>query len=499
MLTSESKTLHGAYIRLTEKFKALWTFHQFLRGVHQTFLGDVPAYKIDFNSTYERLREIASEVTSVAPSETLKDKFDKIETELGLAARTLRLSDRALSPSLVRRFFDKVRPQDEKIVYHLLRFYFSQPDLDSDVADKIDFLATIAATAPGAEGLIARDFTDAVPLFEAITANCPWPASDEGTCAAAVQAFQDLSKDVSRAPTFEALISEKLLDNVRTLKHRLGPALANPRVLAAMGICNVNTKAIFRRLFDEEKKRIQEASGRIEDLEREFARDGQTAVPEEFQRFRSTRDEFRRREGEANVRARDLLALKGSIADLLGKFDLGQVQPDEIEDALEIVEGPAGALAGEEPLTIRNAVQRILAAVEMGDGTNPGLRRLGLEPSELRTARRVVASAGHPSSERDAILLEAAALRIKADEEAGRWRAAQESGPVGEGLIHDVRETLALASETDRRFARLIQEAAEDSQPEEMNSLIRTRFRLLHSFSGLWLLHDSRSNRITQA
>src|SRR5215831_19027451 len=132
MAVPEIEPLHRGYIRLTERFKANWTFHQFLRGVHQTFLGEPPAYKIDFNAIYDRLREIAGEVSSVAPTDALKDKFDQIDAELTLASRTLRLCDRALSPSLVRRFFDKVRPQDEKIVYHLLRFYFAQPELDED-------------------------------------------------------------------------------------------------------------------------------------------------------------------------------------------------------------------------------------------------------------------------------------------------------------------------------------------------------------------------------
>ena len=60
--------------------------------------------------------------------------------------RELRDVDRKISPSFVRRFFEKVRPQDEKIAFYLLRFYFSQPDVDEDVVDKVDFLATVAAT-----------------------------------------------------------------------------------------------------------------------------------------------------------------------------------------------------------------------------------------------------------------------------------------------------------------------------------------------------------------
>ena len=48
--------------------------------------------------------------------------------------------------SFEQEFFEKVRPQDEKIAFYLLRFYFAQPDIDEDVIDKVDFLATVAAT-----------------------------------------------------------------------------------------------------------------------------------------------------------------------------------------------------------------------------------------------------------------------------------------------------------------------------------------------------------------
>lgn len=33
MFVERVQLLHEDYIRLTERFKALWTFHQFLRGV----------------------------------------------------------------------------------------------------------------------------------------------------------------------------------------------------------------------------------------------------------------------------------------------------------------------------------------------------------------------------------------------------------------------------------------------------------------------------------
>jgi hypothetical protein len=497
MAVSEIEPLHRGYIRLTERFKANWTFHQFLRGVHQTFLGEPPAYKIDFNTIYDRLREVAGEVSSVAPTEALRDKFDRIDAELTLASRTLRLCDRALSPSLVRRFFDKVRPQDEKIVYHLLRFYFAQPELDEDVADKIDFLVTVAATAPGGDGLIARDPEQARQLFEAITAGCTWPAPEADAANAAIRAFDDLSGDLARVTSFEALVTEKHLDNIHTLKHRLGTALSDPRVLAAMGICSVKTKAVFRRLYEDEKRRLQDASGRIEGLEREFLKGGTTHLPEEFNRFRVTRQEFHRRETESNVRARDLLALKSSIADVLGKFDLADVNAEEIEEALEIPEGAERAGSGGPEDVLRGAVQKILAAVEMDDTGSQTVSHLGLEPWETRTARRAIVAGGKPSTARDALILEAASLRVKAEQEAAEWKQSLQSGRPVEGIVPEVRQTLALASETDHHFARMIQEAAEESQPEEMSSLIRARFRLLHAYSALWLLLDSRGSRTT--
>ena len=37
MSVEKLQLLHDDYIRLTERFKALWTFHQFLRGICKTF------------------------------------------------------------------------------------------------------------------------------------------------------------------------------------------------------------------------------------------------------------------------------------------------------------------------------------------------------------------------------------------------------------------------------------------------------------------------------
>ena len=489
MAVADIEDLHGAYIRLTERFKALWTFHQFLKGVHQSFLGEAPPYTIEFNGIYDRLREVSADVSSASTSDGARDRLDRIDTELSLAARTLRLSDRTLSPSLVRRFFDKVKPQDPKIVYHLLRFYFAQPDLDADTADKVDFLVTLAASRPDAEDL-PREREDAVRLFEAIVSGCTWPEVAEDEAGGLVAALDELAADVSHAQSFEDLVRGKRIENIRTIKRRLGHALASPRVLASIGIANVGTRAVFRRFFAEEQKRIEASTERIESLEREMAHAG--PPPEEFRNFRRAREEFARLEEEANVRAGDLLALKHRIAAVLGKFDLRALDPEEIDDALEIEDaddapGPAAA----RPPVLRQAVDKVLAAVEMGDGSLKEITNLGLESWEIRAAKRAIAEGGDPISGRDGLLLEGAAVRVRADDEYAEWVRSRKMGRSLSALRASVAETLALAAAIDRRFAELIGEAGEDSLPEEMKALVRSRFRLLHAYTRLWLLHDS--------
>ena len=144
MSVERIQLLHEDYIRLTERFKALWTFHQFLRGVQKTFFATEPRYALDFAKLYDDVRSVAGAIDTTSP-EKVAPRIRELSDRLDAFGHKLRDADRHMSPSYVRRFFEKVQPQDEKIAFHLLRFYFSQPDVDEDVVDKVDFLATVLA------------------------------------------------------------------------------------------------------------------------------------------------------------------------------------------------------------------------------------------------------------------------------------------------------------------------------------------------------------------
>src|SRR5439155_17139938 len=56
MSVAEIGVLHGRYVRLTDRFKAIWTHHQFVSGVYKTFLQAPVPYNVDFQKIYERIK-----------------------------------------------------------------------------------------------------------------------------------------------------------------------------------------------------------------------------------------------------------------------------------------------------------------------------------------------------------------------------------------------------------------------------------------------------------
>ncbi len=491
MSVEKIQILHEDYIRLTERFKALWTFHQFVRGVYKTFFSTDPGYALDFTALYEEVKAIASQINTGSP-ENVDPLLRDLNGRLDHVARALRDVDRKISPSFVRRFFEKVRPQDEKIAFYLLRFYFSQPDVDEDVIDKVDFLATVAATGRAdPDASASKPRSQIRKFFETLTSASVWPRMDNAMTPAIVRAFDELATDVESAREFEELLNQRLLENVRTMKRRVANGLSDPEILTAVAWCNLTSRSVFHRLYEKEERRLDEATGRITDLERELTRGGEGGPPEEFRRFRDSRIRFDRQAMERNLRSEHVMELKHAIGDVLTKFDISGLAAEDIEEALELVE-EVDPKNGDEAFW-RPCLDRVLAAVELyDDGAGPlrtniaGLSHLNLEAWELAAARRAVAQGGTPATPQDRTLLRAAGLRIKAEMESDALRAQTESGhPVAE-VVRGSRATLARAPEVDRA----VQELVDSIEGQESRWWTRSRFRLLRSTADLWLHLD---------
>jgi hypothetical protein len=493
MSVEKLQLLHEDYIRLTERFKALWTFHQFLRGIGKTFSPDAPEPSAAFNGLYEEVRAAGAELSS-SPPEAVARRLQELFARLDTVAQELRDTDRGISPSLVRRFFDKIRPQDEKIAFYLLRFYFAQPDVDEDVIDKVDFLATVAATGrPEPDATATRPRAAIRQLFESVTASSVWPRMEAGMTPAVVRAFDELASDVTQAREFEQLLTERLLNNARTMKRRVATGLADPDILTAVAWCNLTTRSVFHRLYEKEERRLDEATGRIADLERELLRGGEEGAPLEFRRFRESRVRFDRLAMERNLRAQHILELKLAIGDVLDKFDISGLEAEDIDEALELVEEVDASSEDEgfwKPC-LERVLEPVARAAEAGGGAGSGgtgLAALKLETRELAAARRALES-GDPPSDEDRTLLRAAALRVRAEDQAAelrRWEAGRAPGD----LVRAVRGTLARCDAIEATLEHL---ALESAGFEEARAIGRTRHRLRLAASALWLESDRAS------
>jgi hypothetical protein len=388
----------------------------------------------------------------------------------------------------VRRFFDKIRPQDEKIAFYLLRFYFSQPDVDEDLIDKVDFLATVAATGrPEPDATASRPRSAIRQLFESVTAASVWPRIETGMTPAIVRAFDELASDVTQAREFEQLLSERLLNNARTMKRRVATGLADPDILTAVAWCNLTTRSVFHRLYEKEERRMDEATGRIADLERELTRGGDDVTPpQEFRRFRESRVRFDRLAMERNLRAQQIMELKLAIGDVLDKFDISGLEAEDIDEALELVEEVDAS--SEDESFWGPCLDRILVPVERAAGSSgPGLAPLKLETWELSAARLTVGS-GEPPTKADRALLRAAALRFRAEEQVDELRR-EGQGPAVD-LIRAARATLARCEVIEEELEQM---AAESRGFDEARSWNRTRHRLMAASSALWLEVDRAS------
>jgi hypothetical protein len=527
------KELHNAYTRLSEKFKTFWTFHQFLQGIHKTFFGDTPGYQIDFQTLYDQMKGVTGNMTYQAPGVVL-ETIHRFDAELEKIYRALSEDDRKISPNFVRRFFEKVRTEDEKLLMSLLKFYFHSRQVSPDAFDKMDFLLTLVGTRKSLDDgrFLPRFPIELEKLFSGFLSIVRRTPPDPQEVQSLVKALGTLKRELDECTRFEELSAKKILENIRTVKHRMGPAYYTVEVMSAVLDTNLAAKNKFFFLYEEEEKKILDSSRQLLENEKKLEADPRFKgedVQAAFRQFRQSKDEFDRQNKEKGVRYQDVTRLSDSIDHLLMKFDLSpegstplppppQAAPpvansvwsepesgsaDEMRHSGQMGHSARASQLPSDPLTDEFA-HKILYTIELADdGSGPNrkvydhnLSRLRLESWEVqaaRTVRRREFPADPLARARELLFFDAAVLRLKIDEEARALRGLEKEREEEAAMAARLNECglcLIRAQELDRRF-RFALEASMEAPPERRNELNRSRFRLLRGFAGLWLLHNT--------
>src|SRR4051794_11622152 len=141
----ELSVLHRRYADISHRFRAAWTFHQFIQSLEKSVLQrSSEDHSNDFQVLYAELKEI-SQSLNASESDRIRSKLDWLERRLGELILTLEDEDSRVAPYFLRQFFRRVKNYDEKILTQLAKFYVYAQHGDNwqhDRLDKVDFLLT---------------------------------------------------------------------------------------------------------------------------------------------------------------------------------------------------------------------------------------------------------------------------------------------------------------------------------------------------------------------
>ena len=498
MPVGQISAVQTRYARVSDRLKATWTLHQFTSGAMRHFLGAADPYELDLDPIYEQMRTLAGMINGTWPGvlENTAGPFLDVECSLDAAAQTLLAADAKISPSLVRRFFEKLKRGDDSIIEYLIRFYLYADAVEADQRDKLDFLFTRLGEdwLPERGEYVVRESLELRQRLIELVSILRVAAAPRDEVVRVIRAVRSMRDEIQSAAKFDDLTERNLLRDARTFKHRVGDLYFDPDVLLAIVELNVASKNRFGRLYGGEEQRLVEDADKLMEhgtaIERNFG-DANPALVEEIARFREFKERFDCLRAQSNVKHDVVARLKSSMSNILAQLDRGlELEEERAPDLPETFfdqETLVARFGRTEPLL------EYLKRIASGDPD-----KLRIEPWEAAAYRKLLdqepAEAEEDNEELWMLYLRAAALRIKVDEEATILATAMASGVKPEPeLLSNAKRSLDAAKELDEQFGDLLQEAVYYANRRILHQLYRSRFRLLRGFSGLWLIYDRQS------
>ncbi|HEY0591611.1 MAG TPA: hypothetical protein VGF40_07580 [Thermoanaerobaculia bacterium] len=514
MSVAEIGLLHSRYVRLSDKFKAAWTYHQFVSGVYKNLLAADLPYRIEFQAIYEDIKK-ASDVIQSAASMSAAPMMDKCDQQLERALGELLRADEAISASVVRRFFDGLKRQDDKILFYVIKFYlYAGGPIAGDRRDKLDFLFTrVGEDFVEERGEYSpKDTLELRKQFQGLVTVRTPTLVEQDELIRMIRAIRAIREEIQNATTFEQLTQANLLGRAREVKESLGDHFLLPDVLLAVVECNITAKNKFSKLYADEEKDILEESSRLLANEEAIARGFGESNPDllqEMERFKEAKQQFDDSRAKHDLKHSVITRLTASMNSILAQLDRGLDASPEDEGVsddflLEIDRADAvNRTFGDDPLLVP-FLGRIVAALERLDRSLPlealaeteEAAALRLEPWEIGAYQKLFLEVpGHGQDDLFGLYLRAAALRIRIEDEAKRLSDHEkESTTPHPDFLAGVKASLERAKQLDLQFKDFLHEGVNLSNPRDLHRLYRSRLRLLRAFSGLWLIYDVWAN-----
>ncbi|HET7509062.1 MAG TPA: hypothetical protein VFJ65_02335, partial [Solirubrobacterales bacterium] len=321
----ELSVLHRRYADLSHRFRAGWTFHQFLQSLGKSSLlqrADSNDFSNDFQDLYSGLKEV-SQSLNASESDRIRGRLDVIDRRLTELMATLDEEDSRLPPELIRQFFRRVKTYDEKILTQLAKFYLyiqRGGPWPPDRLDKVDFLlARLSEHEDERTGeMVLGDPPRLGEIFHGLWALLGAESPEPEVVFERRGAIDAIRADVQRIDTLDRLNESGLVRRFRDLKHDLGLLYFEPDLLLAIQDTNLVLKNRIHKLYHQEERRIAAEYQRIFELEREVPVDRE--LDGELADFRKDIERFERKLQSQEFKLEDIAQIRQRVRELLPRL-----------------------------------------------------------------------------------------------------------------------------------------------------------------------------------
>jgi hypothetical protein len=523
----ELGALHRRYADTSHRFRAAWTFHQFLQSLGKSGQAhSADAHSLEFQNLYAELKEISQSLNNLSESDRLRARLDGIDRRLGQLIEDLDEEDTRVAPYYLRQFFRRVKSYDEKILTQLVKFYLyaQQGEIwPTERLDKVDFLlARLSEEEDDRTGEPRlRDHRRLNEIFHGLWAMLGVPVPEPGFTAGKRQEIESLRQEVVEIDALDQLSESNLIPRYRQLKHDLGNLLFEPALLLAIQETNLVLKSRVQNLYAKEERRIVAEYQRVFELEREVPVDHE--LDQDLMQFHQEIERFEAQLQSQELKLEDLAMIRARVRELLprlaaaGGHGAGTAQGGDatasggrrapleprasFSDSGAYQAAPGGPSA-ESPLAAHEDLlgefyRRLVDALREVDPELPAERvvvlpdvfPLRLEAREVLAYRRLYGRS-NCDRELEQFLLEGAALRLRINDEAQEISGIlDETSVTGDSIVFArARWTARTADAYLWRFHHVLDEAVLAGSVTEGRQLQLLRMRLMRDYSGLWLL-----------
>lgn len=323
----------------------------------------------------------------------------------------------------------------------------------------------------------------------------PSEAVDPAEIAAAVAEIEALRGEVDRCTSLDELNELQLVPRYRLLKRNLGARLFRSELLVSVIETNLTLKNLIQQLTRLEERRIVAEYERIFELEREvpFNRE----LGDELGRFRETVERFEQRLQREDLKLADLAEVREHIRSLLERLESREGAEAPRPTAPP---PPPAVVARAEANPLAEPLHRLETVLEASDPSltprqvtlTRELYPLRLEPREVLAFRRLRSPDGGSDLEYERLILDAAAVRVRLNDEVEEIKGLLDDTAVtGDAPIFGrARRTVRLAGVYLARLGAAMEDAVAGGRLGESQDLLVLRMRLLRDYAGGWLLAE---------